>query len=212
MLQPSAAQGDEQLVGLLRGEHRGRLVEDQQFDVLHQATNDLHPLAFADGQAVHQAGRFQGHAVALRHLADPRLQLLRRADICAHGQGDVLGDAQGLEQREVLEHHADAQGARHGRVAHRQPLALPAYLAAAGLGNAVDDLHQGALAGAVLAEQGADFAGGDGQVDTVVGQAAGVALADRRQLQAWGSGWGGHENRSSIGGERSQSKNLAMES
>ncbi len=60
-----AAQSDEQLVGLLRGEHRSGFVEDQQFDVLHQATHDFHPLPFADGQAVHQARRLQRHAVAL---------------------------------------------------------------------------------------------------------------------------------------------------
>ncbi len=59
------AQGHEQLVGLLRGKHRGRFVEDQQADVLHQATYDLHPLALADGQAVHQPLWLQRHAVAL---------------------------------------------------------------------------------------------------------------------------------------------------
>jgi hypothetical protein len=92
------AQGDEQLVGLLRREHRSRLIEDQEFDVLHQATDDLHPLPLADGQAVHQPTRFQGHAVTLRHLANFRLQLFRRTGIRAHGQGNVLRHAQSLEQ------------------------------------------------------------------------------------------------------------------
>ncbi len=85
----------------------------------------------------------------------------------------------------MLEYHADAQTPRHGWVAHRQRPTLPANLAAAGLGDAVDDLHQRAFAGAVLAEQGTDLAWGNGQVDTVVGQAAGVLLADGGQLQAW---------------------------
>ncbi len=55
----------EQLLGLLRGEHRGRLVENQQADVLHQAAHDLDALAFADRQAVHPPLRLQRHAVAL---------------------------------------------------------------------------------------------------------------------------------------------------
>ena len=178
------AQGDEQLVDFLRGEHRGRLVEDQQADVLHQATDDLHPLALADRQAVHQAFRLQAHAVALRHLADLRLQLLRRTGLAPEGQGDVLRHGEGLEQRKMLEHHADAQVAGLGRVAHLNAPALPVQLAAVRLGDAVDDLHQGALAGTVFAQQGMDLARPDAQVDAVVGQAAGIALADGAQFQA----------------------------
>ena len=59
------AQGDEQIVGLLRGQHRSRFVEDQQADVLHQAANDFHPLPFADGEAVDKSLRFQRHAITL---------------------------------------------------------------------------------------------------------------------------------------------------
>lgn len=173
-----AAQGDEQFVGLLGRQHRGWFVEDQQADVLHQAANDLHPLALADGQAVHQAFRLQGHAVALRNLADLRLQLLRRAGRGAHGQGDVLRHAQGFEQREMLEHHADPQAARLGRIAHELMLPLPDQLARVGLGHPVDDLHQGAFAGAVFTEQGMDLPGLDTQVDPVVGQATGITLGD----------------------------------
>jgi hypothetical protein len=59
------AQGNEQLLDFLRGQHRGRLVEDQQADVLHQAADDFYPLAFTYRQAVHQPFRLQAHAVAL---------------------------------------------------------------------------------------------------------------------------------------------------
>ncbi len=184
------AQGHEELVGLLRGEHRGRFVENQQADVLHQATDDLYPLALADGQAVHQPLRLQRHAVALRDLADLRLQLLRRTGLGAQRQGDVLRHRERLEQREVLEHHADAAFAGLGRVAHGHPFALPVDRAGVRLGDAVDDLHQGALAGAVLAEQGVDFARLDRQVDTVVGQAAWVLFGDAAELEARGLGFG----------------------
>jgi len=184
------AQGHEQLVGLLRGKHRGRFVEDQQADVLHQAADDLHPLALADGQAVHQPLRLQRHAVALRDLTDLRLQLLWRTGPGAQRQGDVLRDRERLEQREVLEHHADAAFAGLGRVAHGHPFALPVDFAGVRLGHAVDDLHQGALAGAVLAEQGVDLAWLDRQVDTVVGQAAWVLFGYAAELEARGLGFG----------------------
>ena len=47
-LQP--LQHDEELVGLLRRQHRGRLVEDQEFRILHQRAHDLDALALADRQ------------------------------------------------------------------------------------------------------------------------------------------------------------------
>ena len=42
----------------------------------------------------------------------------------------------------------------------------------------VKNLHQGAFAGAVFAEQGVDFAGLDRQVDVVVGHHSGESLDD----------------------------------
>lgn len=172
------AQGDEEILGLARGQHRGRLVEDQQADVLHQAAHDLHPLTLADGQPMDQPARLQRHAVALRHLANTRLQPARAARLGAEGERDVLRHAERLEQGEMLEHHADPQRPGASRVAHLHRLALPADLAGIGTGHAVDDLHQRALAGAVLTEQGVDLAGVDAQVDAVVGQATRIALAD----------------------------------
>ena len=44
-LQP--VQHDEKLIGLLRRQHRGRLVEDQEFRILHQRADDFDALALA---------------------------------------------------------------------------------------------------------------------------------------------------------------------
>src|SRR5690606_11947081 len=93
-------------------------------------------------------------------------------------EGDVLRHGQRLEQREVLEHHADAEAARLGGTADMHRRAGPADLARIRLQHAVDDLDQGALAGAVLAEQGMDLARADGEIDTVVRKAAGKGLGD----------------------------------
>ncbi|MCY1457508.1 hypothetical protein D9M71_748120 [compost metagenome] len=75
---------------------------------------------------------------------------------------------------------------------------MPEHLAGVGLHDAVDDLHQGAFACTVFAEQGVDFTRGDGQVDGIVGQAAGVAFTDSAQLQAGRRIGNGHDRLGSI--------------
>ena len=100
---------------------------------------------------------------------------------------DVLGHGQRLEQREVLEHHADAEPPRGGRIGDGDRLALPADLAGGRLQRAVDDLHQRRLAGAVLAEQRVDLAGRDGEIDVVVGAQRAEILDDAQRLQQVGS-------------------------
>src|SRR5262249_32308831 len=52
-----------------------------------------------------------------------------------------------------------------------------------GLHDAIDDLHQRRLAGAVLAEHRVDFARQDGEVDAVVGDDRGIDLGDSLELE-----------------------------
>ena len=61
--------------------------------------------------------RIDRQAVALRDLADARRQLAPASMLLVERERDVLGHRQRLEQREVLEHHADAEPARLGRAA-----------------------------------------------------------------------------------------------
>ena len=63
-------------------------------------------------------------------------------------------------------------------------LAVDEDLALVRLEQAVEDVHQGRLAGAVLAEQGVDLAGLDGQVDVVVGDQVTEALGDAAQFES----------------------------
>ena len=56
-------------------------------------------------------------------------------------------------------------------------------LALVGSVQAVEDPHEGALAGAVLAEEGVHLAGADIEVDVVVGEHPGEALGDAAHLQ-----------------------------
>ena len=119
------AQRLEQLLDLLRRQHRGRLVHDQQLRVLQQAAHDLDALALADRQRVHArardraAGRRRRHDLAMRLASAVHVGDARRAPsamFSEHGQR--------LEQREVLEHHADAERAR-GRAGRRSRTGLP---------------------------------------------------------------------------------------
>ena len=66
----SDAHDREQLVGLLRGEHGGRLVEDEQVGVAGQRLDDLDPLLDADRQVLDQRVRVDRQAVALGDLGD----------------------------------------------------------------------------------------------------------------------------------------------
>ena len=156
----------EQLVGFLRRQHRGRLVEDDELRRLQQAADDLDALALADRKVADQRIRIERQAVAVgkrprlgRDRADRRAVVQR--------QRDVLGRRQRLEQRKVLEHHADAELLRDARAGDPHRLAVPENLAGIGLQRAEQHLDQRRLAGAVLAEQRVDLALGDVEVDMI---------------------------------------------
>ena len=104
-LQP--LQHDEKLVGLLRGQHRGRLVEDQEFRILHQRADDLDALTLADRQLPDLAPGIERKPVKIGHLLEARRHVLE-GFLAVEPERDVLGDGEIFEQREMLEHHADA--------------------------------------------------------------------------------------------------------
>ena len=92
-----------------------------------------------------------------------------------------------LEQREMLEHHADAEAcARRAGLEMRTGDPSNMISPLVGREDAVDHLDQGRLARAVLAEQRMDLAGLDGQTDVVVGPHAGKGLADADKLEPQG--------------------------
>jgi hypothetical protein len=184
------AQGGEELRHLLRRQHRGGLIHDQQLGILQQAADDLDTLALAHREIMHAAVGIERQAIGLGDLDDPRLQAPAQRRI-VDGERDVLGDGQRLEQREMLERHADAQPSGEIGAGNADRAPLPANLAGIGMQHAIDDLDQRALAGAVLAEQGMDLAGQDLEIDAVVREAAREALDDALERQKRNSGrWG----------------------
>ena len=128
-------------------------------------------------------------AAGAAHVEEPVLGELA-------AEHDVLGDGEHRDQLEVLVDHADAVG---DRVLHALALdLLPADVHRAGVGpvQPEHDVHQRALAGAVLAEQAVDLAVMEGQADVLVGDHAGEGLGDAADLEHGdplvGVGGGGH--------------------
>jgi hypothetical protein len=78
----------------------------------------------------------------------------------------------------VLVDHADAQRPRRRGAGHLHRLAVEAHRALVGPHRTVDDLHQRALARAVLTEHGVDLAGLDAQAHAVIGLDRWILLAD----------------------------------
>ena len=170
-----AIQHDEELIGLLRRQHRGRLVEDQEFGILHQCADDFDALALAHRELPDLAFGIERKPVNIGHFLKTRGHVLERF-LAVETQRHVFGDGEIVEQREVLKHHADAARARFGRPGEGHLLALPAHLAFAGLDQSIDGFDQGRFAGAVLAEQSMDLLRPDLDIDGVVCEEAAVAL------------------------------------
>ena len=96
---------------------------------------------------------------------------------------DVLGDRQDGNEHEVLVDHADPAIDRIRRAGDRDGRAVEQDLALIRGRQPVKDVHEGALAGTVLAEQGVNLAGPDVEVDPVVGEDARIALRDAAHLE-----------------------------
>ena len=127
----------------------------RQARLLEETAYDLDALAFADREVRDEGGRLERQAVLRRHACDP-LAERREVEPAGRRKRDVLRYRQRLEQREVLEHHADPEAPGGRGVGDGDRLATPAELAGGGLERAVHDLDQGRLASPVLAEQGMD--------------------------------------------------------
>ena len=90
---------------------------------------------------------------------------------------------QDRDEHEVLVDHADPAVDRVRRAVDRDGLAVHQDLALVRIGETVEDVHQGRLAGPVLAEQGVDLARAHLEVDVVVGDHARIALRHAAHLE-----------------------------
>ena len=168
----------EEGLRLLRREHGGGLVEDEQLGLAGEGLDDLDALLLADRELPDPGAGVHVKPVALAQLGDPRFRS-GPSDAAVLAEHHVLGDGERLDQAEVLVHHADA---RLDRVARRVELhrqAVQCQRALVGSVEAGQAVGERRLAGAVLAEEGVDLPGCHVEVDGLVGDdAAGEPLRD----------------------------------
>ena len=153
----------EQVGDLVVGEHRARLVHDDQPRVVGQRPRHADHLLAGGGQRADHPGRRDlgvaeaaedlagaaGHVAAADEAEDPGLVAEER----------VLGDAEVVDEVELLVDGGDAGlhgGLRVGEVDH---VAEPLDLALVGPVRAGEHLDERGLAGAVLAEEAVHLAG-----------------------------------------------------
>ncbi len=184
------AQVVEECVDLLRHQHGGGLVEDERPGAPVEDLEDLHALAVGDTEVLDQGVRAHAEAVRVRDLQDLLAGLAADAVELLAAENDVLQDGEVVGEHEVLVHHADAAGDGVTRVVEGDLLPVDGDGALVRLLHAVEDLHQGRLAGTVLTDQGVDRALADGDGDVLVGDDAGETLRDAVQFYGGGAGRG----------------------
>ncbi len=178
----------EQLLGIGLVERRRRLVEDQQLDVLGQRLGDLDELLLADPEPVDLR---VGRLVEADLLEQPDRLLMGQAPVddaacrLLVGQEDVLGDRQLRDQRQLL---VDDDDALLLAVLDPTEVALLALVEELAVVRPVrvdagHDLHQGGLAGTVLADQRVDLARANGEAHVLERLDARELLRDVAHLE-----------------------------
>jgi hypothetical protein len=175
------------IVRLLRRQHRGRLVEDQDVGAAVERLQDLGALLLPDRDVLDERVRVDREVEALRELPDALRRLVEVEEnpgpLRLGGEDDVLGDRHHRDQHEVLVHHPDPVVDRLARRVDPHRLALDQDLALVGVVEPVEDVHQRRLAGAVLAEERVDLAAPELEIDVVVREDAREALGHPPQFE-----------------------------
>ena len=151
----------------------------------HQGLHDLDALAHPEWQVLNDAVGIEPQPVTLAQPRDARRHTLaiEPETAVAERQHDVVGHRHGIHQREMLMDHADAGAQRFARRAGRQFGVAEDDRTLIRPHHAEQDLHQGAFARTVLAEQSDDRPGRHGQIDAGIGLHGTVSLGDSAHLQ-----------------------------
>src|SRR5690606_9588522 len=146
-----------------------------------------HPLLHTDGQVLDDGVGVDVETEAVGDLLDPLAGFAAVDDAQRPGrlvaQGDRLGDGEDRHEHEVLVHHPDAGGHGVAGPVEGDRRAVEHDLAVVGFVQAVEHVHQRALAGPVLTEERVDLPRLDDQVDGVVGDEGPEALGDASKLE-----------------------------
>ena len=151
------AHDGEQLVRLLRGQHGGGLVQDQNIGTAVQHLDDLHGLLLGNRHIIDLHVRVDIEAVLITDVLD-LLTCIVQVKLALQAEDDILGGGEQIDQLEVLVDHADTQieGILGRCDGHR--LVVDVDLPLVGEIDAGEHVHQRGLAAAVFAQQGQDLA------------------------------------------------------
>ncbi len=147
-------QDPEEVGRLARGQHCCGLVEDEDVGAAVQRLQDLDALLLTDRDVLNARVGIDREVEALRELMDAAVRRMVVEEdpgrVGLRAEHDVLGDGHHRDEHEVLVDHADPVLDGVLRRVHRDRLALDEDLALVRLVDAVDDVHERRLAGAVL--------------------------------------------------------------
>ena len=172
------AHAREELVGFLRRQYGGRLVEDEDPGAPVEGFQDLDPLALPERELPDPRLRVDGHLETVGCLGDRLFDFPRRKAQPRLGPSEhhVLGDGHALHKAQMLVDHKDASVLRVPRGVEPDGLAVDEELAFIGPVEAHQEIAQRGLAGPVLAEQGVHLPRCRLERHVVVGDDAGKAL------------------------------------
>ncbi|OPZ62182.1 MAG: hypothetical protein BWY85_02168 [Firmicutes bacterium ADurb.Bin506] len=107
---------------------------------------------------------------------------VKRKTRMRHAQRDILSYGKGLDQTKVLMHHSYSKSYGGGRRAKGDPLPAHADLTRIRAEQARENVHEGALACAVLAEERVNTAPANCEVYMIAGNHTGKPLGDIAHL------------------------------
>ena len=150
----------EELLDFMFGERCGRLVHDEHLHVERDRLGDLHLLLRRQREPAGRRPHLEPDAKAQQDLLGVRVPAppVDQQPLLAVGDEDVFGHVEiGEQQRLLVDGRQPARlrllgvGKAHGRAAHDHFPGVAPF-------DAGEDLDEGRLAGAVLADQGVDLA------------------------------------------------------
>ena len=187
------AQHGKELLRLLRRQHGGRLVKNQNVCTAVEHLDDLDRLLLRNGHIVDFLRRIDVEAVAVTDLLDLRICGLDvEAAALVQTEDDIFRGGEDIDQLVMLVNHADLVIEGILRRANGDGLAVCQDFALVGKVDACQHIHQRGLAAAVFAQQGENLTAPQTQTNAVVGDDRAEALGDIPQFDCVNSFQGCH--------------------
>ena len=181
-------QNSKQLLHLLRGQNRRRLVQNQDIGAAIQGFQNLNPLLLTHRQILHLRVGVDTKVISvnhLLHLTDSGPVVHKRAVNRLPTDDHILRNCHNGGQHKMLVYHADTQFDGLGWVPDLGGLAVDQDLSFVAWEHSVQDIHKRRFAGTVFPQQGMDFSLPDGKVHMVKGAEASEPFGDTAHLNCF---------------------------